>query len=170
MNAVFAPRHVLRPMSGADIETVMAIEVRCYSHPWTRGNFADSLAGLYSAEVLTTPSGDLLAYFVAMPGVEEMHLLNIAVAPAWQRQGLASTLLHSLHNQALARALPTLWLEVRASNRAARALYARHGYSEVTLRRAYYPAAHGPREDAVVMRNRLLDAAPTSPEVRLGLV
>jgi ribosomal-protein-alanine N-acetyltransferase len=127
----------------------MAIEVQAYSHPWSHGNFVDSLAAGHLAEVLEADT--LVGYFVAMVGVDELHLLNLTIAPRWQRRGHGLALLDVVLRHALSRTLATVWLEVRASNAAARALYARRGFAEVGQRRGYYPAAAG-REDAVVMR------------------
>ena len=93
----------------------------------------------------------MLGYFVAMTGVDELHLLNVTVAPEWQGRGHGSVLLESVVAHGRERGLGALWLEVRQSNHRARALYVRRGFAEVGLRRGYYPAA-GQREDAVVMR------------------
>ena len=143
-------------MTVGDIDAVMAAEAGAYSHPWSRGNFVDSLSAGYLAEVVTGDGVGLVAYFVAMSGVDELHLLNITVAVPWQGQGHGSALLHAVQGHASALGLGTLWLEVRQSNLRARALYRRRGYSEVGLRKGYYPAATQ-REDAVVMR---LSVAP----------
>jgi ribosomal-protein-alanine N-acetyltransferase len=151
MNASLAPDLHLRTMNTRDLDAVLAIEEQAYRFPWTRGNFIDSLAAGYRAEVLTVSSGGIVGYFVAMPGVDEMHLLNLTVAPPWQRQGLARRLLDALEERCRDAALSMLWLEVRASNERARLLYRRRGFSEVGLRRGYYPAPQGMREDAVVM-------------------
>jgi [ribosomal protein S18]-alanine N-acetyltransferase len=137
-------------MTVRDLDAVAALEASAYSYPWSRGNFTDSLAAGYLAEVLEGDEEGLVGYFVAMPGVDELHLLNITVAPPWQGLGLGHGLLQVVEARARAAGLATLWLEVRQSNHRARALYARLGYSEVGLRRAYYPAP-GKREDAVVM-------------------
>lgn len=137
-------------MTTSDVERVQAVEALAYSFPWTRGNFIDSLATGYLAEVLEC-DGEVLAYFVAMPGVDELHLLNITVAPAAQGRGHGQTLLDAVQAQGRRLGLATLWLEVRHGNHRARALYLRRGFAEAGLRRAYYPAAGG-REDAVVMR------------------
>lgn len=139
-----------RPMTVADLAAVMVLETQAYSHPWTQGNFVDSLAAGHLAEVLQA-SADLVGYFVAMPGVDELHLLNLTVAPSRQGGGHGSALIEVVLAHARARQLPTVWLEVRASNARARALYARRGFDEVGLRRGYYPEVRG-REDAVVMR------------------
>lgn len=142
---------VHRSMTLADVDAVMALEVLAYSHPWSRGNFIDSLAAGYLGELRLGPDGRLLAYRVAMPGVAELHLLNLTVAPAAQRQGHGAALLGRLIDLGRSRRDERLWLEVRGSNHGARALYRRHGFAEVGLRRGYYPAEHQRREDAVVM-------------------
>ena len=128
--------------------------------PWTHGNFVDSLAAGYPAEVLRGPRAELLGYWVAMPGVDELHLLNITVVPAWRGRGLAVVMLDRLVNACRQRGLTQLWLEVRASNERARAVYLRYGFSEVGQRRAYYPVPQGPREDALLMIRVLLSGIP----------
>lgn len=155
-----APWH--RAMRVDDLDRVMAVEAGAYSHPWSRGNFIDSLAAGYDTELRLAEPDRLIGYVVAMRGVAETHLLNITVAPAWQRRGHARALLARLVAQCRARADEALWLEVRQSNAAARALYADTGFAEVGLRRGYYPADRG-REDAVVMRLGL-DGAPAPAE------
>ena len=90
-----------------------------------------------------------------MRGVGEMHLLNVTVAPPWQRRGLAQQLLSALDQTGRSEQLPLLWLEVRASNQRARDIYRVRGFAEVGVRRGYYPAPGGEREDAVVMRMAL---------------
>ena len=90
-------------------------------------------------------------YFVAMGGIDEMHLLNLTVAPAWQGRGHGRALLDALVDHCRARGDRTLWLEVRESNLRARAIYSLYGFGEVGMRRGYYPAPHGQREHAVVM-------------------
>jgi ribosomal-protein-alanine N-acetyltransferase len=155
MNALLAPEPALRAMGTRDLDTVLVIEASAYSFPWSRGNFIDSLAAGYHARVLVDAEAGIVGYFVAMAGVEEMHLLNITVAPSWQGRGLARLMLDALEAECHAQRLATLWLEVRASNQRARALYARRGFAEVGVRRSYYPAAFSKREDAVVMSLRL---------------
>ncbi len=141
----------LAPMRAADVEAVLAIEQRAYAQPWTRGNFIDSLAATYPAFVLRDRGGALLGYFLAMKGVDEMHLLNITVHPAQQGRGLARRMLDALCQLCREQGCTQLWLEVRQGNERARAVYRRYGFAEVGLRRAYYPVAQGPREDAVLM-------------------
>ena len=86
-----------------------------------------------------------------MPGVDEAHLLNITVAPEFQRQGWAHLLLDALQLWARSRSAQWLWLEVRVSNLRARAIYEAYGFRKVGERKRYYPATVGEREDAIVM-------------------
>lgn len=148
-----APEAGIRPraMTTADLDRVMAVERRAYPHPWTRGNFIDSLAAGYLTELWLDAHGGLLGYWVAMPGCAEMHLLNLTVEPAAQRQGHGRAMLERLCAQARARGDHTLWLEVRAGNAPARALYAAAGFAMVGCRKGYYPGPEGQREDALVM-------------------
>lgn len=159
MNALLQPPPWRRAMTLPDLDAVLAIEFRAYGWPWSRGNFIDSLAAGHMAEVLEDHDAGVLGYFVAMKGVGELHLLNITVAPEWQGQGHGSALLDALAALGRNQDLAELWLEVRESNRRARALYARRGFAEIGRRRAYYPTA-GRREDAVVMRLALGGGAP----------
>jgi ribosomal-protein-alanine N-acetyltransferase len=157
MNAVVQPRPMLLPMQVLDLDAVLALERVAYSHPWTRGNFIDSLHAGYLAQTLRDGSGALVGYYLAMPGVDEMHLLNLTVAPAWQRLGHARHMLDDLVDECRARTLHKLWLEVRVSNQRALMLYERYGFARVGVRRDYYPFSATQREDAVVMS---LDVEP----------
>jgi ribosomal-protein-alanine N-acetyltransferase len=152
MNALWQSAPALRPMQLGDLEAVMTVERSAYSFPWTRGNFIDSLAAGYLADMLVHPDEGLVGYYVAMTGVGEMHLLNLTVAPSHQRRGHSRTLLDALAQRCREQRIDTLWLEVRASNHRARQVYARRGFAEIGLRRGYYPAGQARREDAIVMK------------------
>ena len=145
------PPYEAAAMRVPDLTEVIAVERQAYPVPWTHGNFVDSLAAGYPAEVLRGSRAELLGYWVAMPGVDELHLLNITVTPAWQGRGLAVAMLDRLVDECRRRGLTQLWLEVRLSNERAREVYHRYGFAEVGKRRAYYPVHQGPREDAVLM-------------------
>lgn len=152
MSAVPQPRQpILLPMSALHLDAVLAIEASAYAFPWSRGNFVDSLAAGYDARVLYGDDGQILGYFVAMAGVEEMHLLNITVAPRDWHHGHGRDMLDALVALCRERGAKQLWLEVRESNQRARAIYRRRGFAEQGRRKGYYPDAHGRREDAVVM-------------------
>lgn len=136
------------------LNAVLAVELRAYAHPWSRGNFIDALNSGHQAQLLMADDL-LLGYFIAMKGVDEVHLLNITIAPEHQGQGWAWVCLDALALWARGQAAQWLWLEVRVSNVRAMKVYAAHGYKRVGQRKNYYPAAGGQREDAIVMSLKL---------------
>ncbi len=140
---------VFRPMTSDDLDAVMAIENAIYAHPWTRGNFNDSLSAGYHCRI-TEFADQVVGYGVLMMAVDEAHLLNLSVASGWQRRGLGRQTLAFLTGLAMDCAARRFYLEVRPSNIAGRALYAQAGFREIAMRPGYYPAGHS-REDAIVM-------------------
>lgn len=141
-----------RPLTLADLERVVEVEQRAYSHPWTRGNFVDSLAARHWAWCGLSAEQQLVAYWWAMPALDELHLLNLTVDPEHQGQGHGRRALQQLHATADAADMGDVWLEVRATNARAQALYLSQGYAVVGRRRDYYPAGPLGREDALLMR------------------
>lgn len=139
-----------RPMTEADLETVVRIERAAYPYPWTRGHFLDCLQAGYNCWV-GERRGELAAYWLMMLALDEGHILNCCVAPHHQGRGLGKQLMAHLFEIARGHRTHTLFLEVRQSNRAAQGLYAGLGFEAVARRRAYYPSDDG-REDALVMR------------------
>ena len=155
MNVVLKPVEVrFETMTAAKLDAVLQVEQQAYVHPWQRINFIDSLQVGYQAQMLLAQD-TLLGYFVAMKGVDEVHLLNITVAPAYQRQGWARMMLDALAIWAKGQGADWLWLEVRSAHQRAIEVYQAHGFARVGLRKAYYPAVDGQREDALVMSRRL---------------
>ena len=140
-------------MTAADLDAVAEAERRIYSFPWTRGNFADSLAAGHGAW-LARENGLMTGYAVMMQVLDEAHLLNLSVLPELQRRGRGSALLMHLFELARAQAVNRVLLEVRPGNLAGQALYRHHGFVEIGRRRDYYPARGG-REDAIVMARDL---------------
>ena len=173
MNAILKPAQLPKALEAQFlamtpdwVHCVVRVEQSAYAHPWTSGNFTDSLKSGYEAQMLVAGTSlepnaaELLGYFVAMKGVDEVHLLNITVAPPHQRQGWARVMLDALTIWARGHGAQWLWLEVRVSNARAKAIYEHYGFREVGVRRDYYPeggsAAGQPhktpqREDASVM-------------------
>jgi len=174
----------LEPITIERVPAVCAIEQTAYTHPWTPANFTDSLAAGYHCQCLIGPAADgdeaaqprgaralwnralsrpapeiIIGYFVAMKGVDEVHLLNITVAPAFQRQGWAPLMLEALAGWSRGQKAQWLWLEVRASNHRALAIYERNGFRRVGIRKGYYPAHGNVREDAIVMSLRLNESS-----------
>jgi ribosomal-protein-alanine N-acetyltransferase len=143
------------PLLAPQLDRVVALEQRAYAHAWSRVNFLDALHSGYQAQVLMAEDGELLGYFVAMKGVDEVHLLNITVAVEHQGQGLAGVMLEALAVWTRGQGMYWLWLEVRVGNAAAIRAYERQGFRRVGVRKDYYPAAHGERESAIVMSLQL---------------
>ncbi|NIF33276.1 ribosomal-protein-alanine N-acetyltransferase [Enterobacter sp. Cy-643] len=132
-----------------DLAAAYAIELRSHAFPWSEKTFASNQGERYFNLRLDV-DGKLAAFAVTQVILDEATLFNIAVDPAYQRQGLGKALLEHLIAELEKRDVFTLWLEVRASNVAARTLYESLGFNEATVRRNYYPAKEG-REDAIVM-------------------
>lgn len=139
---------VYLPMIADDLPAVSALEASLQFFPWSLDNFADSLAQGHRAEVCR--QGDaLIGFSVVMPVLDEAHLLNIGVAGSHQGQGLGAALLQRVIDSACAEGATRMLLEVRAANDQAIAFYRRFGFSQIGLRRNYYPSIVG-REDALV--------------------
>ena len=134
-----APPARFEPLTLARLDALLEVEQRAHSHPWTRGNFTDAMASGYQIQLLM---GDeqILGYFVGMLGVDEVHLLNLTVAPAFQRQGWSHVLLDALALWARSQGAQWLWLEVRTSNQRARHVYEANGFRRVGERKRYYPS------------------------------
>lgn len=143
-----------RPMTEADLDAVLKIEYAAFSHPWTRGIFAD---GLKSYDCWMMFEGtQQVGHGVIQIILDEAHLLNITVKPESQGRGLGLRLLEHLMARANELGARECFLEVRESNQGAYRLYERFGFNEIGRRRGYYPAVGG-REDALVMACTLLD-------------
>ncbi|MDP3678568.1 MAG: ribosomal protein S18-alanine N-acetyltransferase [Methylotenera sp.] len=136
-------------MVASDLDAIMQIEPHIYSHPWTRGNFSDSLKSEHSAWVLEHDA-EIIGYALMMMVLDEAHLLNLSITKAYQKQGLGRLLLEHMIQIAQKLKAVNMFLEVRSSNISAITLYENIGFNEMAIRRGYYPAQNG-REDAVLM-------------------
>jgi [ribosomal protein S18]-alanine N-acetyltransferase len=152
------------PMTPSDLDAVLAIENQSHIHPWTKGNFSDSLAAGHWAYCIR-PQLDqavrgsfldpeiLWAHCILYPAVDELHLLNITIAPSLRRRGIAQRMMAAIEGVAAAQNMPRIILEVRPSNTNAVMLYKKMGYEAIGMRKNYYPSnpETGLREDAIVM-------------------
>ncbi len=140
-------------MQPTDLDAVMQIEQDIYEFPWTVGNFRDSLAAGYQCWLYETDR-EIIGYAVLIHAAGEAHLLNLSIAARLQRKGYGGRLLEQVLASAREYGAAQLFLEVRTSNTAAKGLYVKHGFSQIGLRRNYYPARNG-REDASVLARTL---------------
>ncbi len=154
-----APAAMPRAMTAQDLDAVTALEQSVQAFPWTRGNFADVLQAGYDAWVIDDDGG-LAAFYVSMPAPDVAHLLVIAVRRDRQGDGLGKQLLAHCVAAARRRELEGVVLEVRPSNGQARDFYRAQGFEQIGVRKNYYPAAHGQREDALILRRVLPAGQP----------
>ena len=141
--------NTISSLTTTDLARAYEIETRAHAFPWSEKTFATNQGERYLNFCLM--AGEVMAAFaITQVVLDEATLFNIAVDPDWQRQGLGRQLLEHLIVELEKRDVLTLWLEVRASNHAAIALYESLGFNEATIRRNYYPTAQG-REDAIIM-------------------
>jgi ribosomal-protein-alanine N-acetyltransferase len=138
-----------RRMRVADLAEVAHLEKELYAFPWSIGNFRDSVTAGYDCWTVTYDEA-VIGYAVLMIALDEAHLLNIAVAPEWQNQGLGRAFLAHMVQVARDAACQIVYLEVRPSNLAARHLYRKLGFQQIAIRPEYYPAPSG-REDALFL-------------------
>ena len=152
------------PMQTADLDEVLKIESVSHIHPWTRGNFSDSLSAGHWAYCIR-PQVDqmvkgsyldpavLWAYCILFPAVDELHLLNITVSPQLRKLGLGKRMMAAIEGVAAQQKMSRIILEVRPHNIAALALYQKLGYQQIGVRKNYYPASPdtGAREDALLL-------------------
>lgn len=141
-----------RLITAEDIDTVMDIERKAHSHPWRRSSFEDCLQGRQKCW-LAIVNNVIRGYIVVAHGGGDAELLNVVVAPVWQRKGLGRQMLeHAV--KAVETHADMLFLEVRVSNHRAIELYSAEGFFEVGHRKNYYPTVNG-HEDALLMARQL---------------
>ena len=145
---------MIRRLSLADLDQIYAIEEVAYPYPWTRGIFEDCLRVGYACFGLQFGQ-DLAGYTIFSWAAGEAHLLNLCVHPDWQRRGYGSLLLEYMINHVARLDSEAIFLEVRASNPRAAALYENRGFKVIGRRPSYYKAGEK-REDAIVMRTNSL--------------
>jgi len=133
----------------AHIPQIEALEKACFSLPWTAEQLESQLKDdRHEFIAAVTPDGTVLGYVGMMFVLDEGYISNVAVGPDHRRRGIADALITRLMALCRAHGLSFVTLEVRAGNAPAVALYAKHGFQPVGLRKNYYER---PREDALLM-------------------
>lgn len=146
---------VFRPAAPNDVDAILAIEEDSFTDPWSGPAFAPLVNRDHVYFVVVTRDGEVIGYAVAYIAAGEAEIANLAVAGLARGQGVGRILLEHLLTTLRDAGAVDVWLDVRASNVAARALYGRFGFQEVGRRRGYY---RRPVEDAISMRRGLADA------------
>ena len=143
---------MILPMNETHVSAVAELEKLCFSAPWSERSIASELQNEYSLWLVEERDGVAVAYVGSQSCPPEADVMNVAVAPAFRRQGVGEGLMVALMDSLRAKGMESLTLEVRASNSPAIALYDRLGFTEVGRRPNYYT---DPREDALIMRKEL---------------
>jgi ribosomal-protein-alanine N-acetyltransferase len=157
MSVVMAnPDLNFRSMEMDDVERVMAIEPYAYLVPWTEGIVRDCIAIGYECWVAES-RGRIIGYSFMSVAVDEAHLLNLTIDPKQQGKGYGRQLLEFMLGVAEQQGVVQVFLEVRPSNDKAIELYRSMGFSEIGIRKGYYPDIDNKREDALVFSTYLHD-------------
>lgn len=138
-----------------DLTAVYELNSGSFSESWSFKGLKDALESGY--ELLICMDHEFLAgYLLSHDVLDEVHIMQVAVAPTYRRKGIAEQLSRELLDAKPGR---ELLLEVRESNRLAQSLYAKLGFTHSGIRKAYYVPAqeNDPREDAVLMRYQHVD-------------
>ena len=148
MNAV---SYAITKMEALDLDDVMAIEQMAFSAPWTKEMFySEFFDNLLSFSFVAKNGEEVVGYLFAWEVSGEFHLMNVAVAPKWQRKGIGEALIKKMFDVGRERAIGTILLEVRTSNAPAIALYRKLHFLKVGVRKNYY---HSPKEDGLILRH-----------------
>ena len=148
------------PMTYDHVPQAAELERLCFVDPWSERMLREHLDNQCAAAIAAVgEDGTLLGYAGLLAVLDEGYITNVAVRPAYRRQGIASDLLGVFERFARGHQLAFLTLEVRASNAAAIALYEKMGYARVGVRKNYY---EHPREDAVIMTREFTDGTETA--------
>ena len=143
---------MILPMNETHVSAVAELEKLCFSAPWSERSIASELQSEYSLWLVEERDGVAVAYVGSQSCPPEADVMNVAVAPAFRRQGIGEGLMVALMDTLRDKGMESLTLEVRASNSSAIALYDRLGFTEVGRRPNYYT---DPGEDALIMRKEL---------------
>jgi ribosomal-protein-alanine N-acetyltransferase len=140
-------------MKKGDIEQVLEIERASFSSPWSRNLFLSEFRSPLVSTLMVALADDplsrkVIGYIVFWITADEMHILNLASAPEWRRQGVAKKLVLAALKRAYQKGATRAFLEVRVSNAAAQRLYSGLGFVGTSMRRQYYDS---PVEDALMM-------------------
>ena len=128
---------------------IARIEQLCFSAPWSERSIAYELSNPLSLWLVAVDGDQLVGYVGSQSVMDEADMMNIAVLPEFRRLGVAESLVIALCDELRRKKVTSLALEVRASNEAARALYAKLGFVQAGRRPNYYRA---PKEDALILR------------------
>ena len=136
------------PLTKEMVPALSKLEKLCFSVPWTRAQLISQLPDENHDFIVMEADGEAIAYVGMMYVLDEGYISNVAVSPAYRRQGIADKLISQLLKSAEDKELTFVTLEVRQSNIPAISLYEKNGFIKVGQRKNYYDL---PKEDAILM-------------------
>lgn len=139
---------VIRKMVPEDIDGVIQVEQQSFLTPWSRQTFDEETKNMLAHYLVLEDNGMIAGYAGMWVIIDEAHITNVAILPAYRRQGLGEKLLQALIALAVQQGAKSMTLEVRTSNTAAKDLYRKYGFIAEGLRPNYYTDTH---EDALIM-------------------
>ncbi|RPI24859.1 MAG: ribosomal-protein-alanine N-acetyltransferase [Acidobacteria bacterium] len=142
--------HSLEPMHFSDLPEVLVIERACFSDPWPEFAFVQGLSCADCYSRVTRKNGQVSGYLIGYVSSLEIHIANVAVSPAFRRQGVARRLMLDVLEGTNLRCTSAV-LDVRESNHPAIRLYLSLGFRPIGRRPRYY---RHPVEDAIVMTTK----------------
>lgn len=140
------------PLREAQLAAAAALEARCFSDGVSAAALREFVLAEANHYYAAAADGEICGYGGFSLAADEAEILTVAVAPPYRRRGIARALMERMLADAAAQGGAVMYLDVRASNEAARALYEALGFAETGVRRNYYTR---PREDAVLMKRAL---------------
>ena len=142
----------IRRMNLQDAPAIAQLEIACFSDPWSEKSIASEVENPLSYWLVADDNGTIAGYIGSQSVLDGADMMNLAVAPAYRRKGIAQALVNALVEHLQSNGIIALLLEVRVSNEPAIALYEKMGFEQVGRRPKYY---HNPREDALILRKEL---------------
>lgn len=146
------PDLVIRAMEERDIPSIMEIERRSFSTPWSEVSFLGEIYRKQGVARVAEWEGKVIGYVCANYVLHESHILNLAVDETFRRRGVGTILMNEAIRELKKRGCVFVYLEVRASNRGAQEFYKRFGFKVASRRKRYYA---NPDEDALLMMARI---------------
>ena len=144
----------VRSILPSDLDAILDVEQSAYDFPWSKNIFEKCLDHEYNSSVLECDD-QIVGYIIMLTVLQEAHILNFCIAPDFQRRQYGAFLLRTVIDHASSSGVKQFFIEVRQSNQAAINLYKKEGFQKVGLRKGYYPAPAGQREDALIFVHKL---------------
>lgn len=140
---------MIMKMTQCHVSQIADLEKICFNDPWSENSIASELDNRLSHWLVALDDEKVVGYVGSQTVLGETDMMNIAVHPAYRKQGIATELIEALIQVLKERGSHSLMLEVRESNNPAKELYLKMGFELVGIRKNYY---RNPKENALILR------------------